>query len=381
MKILIYENSSGFSSYTYKLCNALIEQGEDVSYLTLENNDEIENIDSRVKVLPYLIDYDKSKKNSIKWLLNRVYVSLYCIIKRNLFCKNKEYDAISIQSTIPIFDQFFLRSFCKKNKNVVYTVHDVIPPIKSFFWSRRSLKRIYTIVPKLIVHTDGNKRQLINEFGFQENKIHVVHHGTDIEYNKMDMETCRCKFGVNQEKTTLLFYGLIREQKGLDVLIKALKGLDNIQLVIAGNMPHGENFNKYKRLITENRIDTVELIQYLPNEWTDELFQACDVVCLPYKYFYSQSGVFMQAIKYRRPVVVSDVSSFSEYINKYNMGILCKPDDVSDLHDKIIILEKLLKKGGVAFEVGLEKAAQENSWMESANKYIKIFDISNKHRE
>lgn len=375
MKLLMYEGSAGFSSYTHKLCNALCEVSEDVEifYITTRDNKEILGLNERVTLVPVLKDYDESNKNSIRWFINRVYVSIYNIIRRNMMCRVCRYDVISIQFTIPIFDQFLIKKICKKY-NVYYTAHDVIPPNKSRFWSMASLHSIYSLVPQIVVHTYGNKKQLETHFGVDEGKISVIHHGMENDYIKRTKEQCLHKLGIDSDNEfILLFYGAIREQKGLDDLIIALRDVDNAHLIIAGAMPYGESFDRYDHLIQENQVKVTKIIEYVPFELTEYLFQACDVVCLPYKYFYSQSGVFMQSIQYRKPVIVSDVSSFGEYITKYKIGILCNPDDSIDLHNKIIEMKSLIMQNSDIFNIGLEKAAIENSWYESAVKHLKVF--------
>ena len=374
MKILIYENSSGFSSYTSKLCEALVKnEAVRIDYITVENNEYLKNVDERINVLPILKSFDSSKKKSFFWFFNRIYVGFINIIRRNRFCKKNKYDAISIQSTNPVIDRFFIKKFCKQNENVVYTVHDVIPPIRSFSWSKGSLKKMYRSVDKMIVHTEENKRQLVDVFSVPEERIYVVNHGTDVDYVKLDKERCRAELGLDKEKVVLLFYGLIREQKGLDDLIRAMKGLKDCQLFIAGAMPHGESFDAYDSLIKDTGIDAVKMIKFVPEEMTDTVFNSCDVICLPYKYFYSQSGVFMQSIKYRKPVVVSDVSSFREYLNDYSIGILCNPNDPDDLRKKLEELISVLKLDPDRFSADLEKAAKDNSWETSAKKYLTVF--------
>ena len=374
MKLLIYENSAGFSSYTSKLCEELARfKNVEIDYITTPNNSYLKNLNNNVRILPILKDFNKAKKNSLQWIINRLHVSFTNVIRRNRFCKKNKYDAISIQATIPVVDRFFIKSFCRKNRNVIYTVHDVIPPIKSFYWSKKSLGTIYKNVHKLIVHSAGNKAQLTERFGVSSEKVFVVNHGTDSDCVLLDKALCKHKYGLSEKKTVMLFYGLIREQKGLDDLLKALAGIEGVQLFIAGAMPFGEAFDKYKKIINELKIDAIERIEFIPDEETDAIYNACDVVCLPYKYFYSQSGVFMQAIKYRKPVIVSDVSSFSEYLNQYNIGFLCKPNNPLDLREKVEKMSNLLHDDPLFFSEGLEKAARENSWGCSAKKYMDCF--------
>ncbi|MBD9172079.1 MAG: glycosyltransferase, partial [Clostridiales bacterium] len=137
--------------------------------------------------------------------------------------------------------------------------------------------------------------------------------------------------GIDNDKKVLLFYGGIRESKGLDILLNALKGLP-VKLIIAGAMPYGEQFDKYQHIINSNKIDTLQIIQFTEDSFRDVLFQVSDFLVLPYKEFYSQSGVFMQAIQYHLPIIATDVSSFKYYVEHYDIGYICAPNNIDNLH-------------------------------------------------
>lgn len=375
MKILLYEASSGFSYYSKMLCNALVNEYPDIEilFMTTPENHELDDALPRVQILPMLKEFGSQRKNSIGWFINRIATAIQNVKIRNKYIKQNKIDALWIQFTNAVIDQFFIRNAKKYSHKIFYTVHDVIPPVKSFYWSKKSLGKLYSECDELIVHTKGNKQQLIDIFNIKPEKIHIIHHGTDTKYNKLDQVLCRKQFDINQNKIVILFYGSIREQKGLDDLIAALKDKASVQLVVAGAMQNGESFDEYERMIQKNGIDAKCFIQFIPDEWTDALFQACDFVCLPYKYFYSQSGVFMHAIRNRKPVIVSDVSSFREYLNEYRIGDLCKPENPEDLG---IVIEKMvstLNKTPNAFLSELDRAADDNSWGKSAKLHMQLF--------
>ena len=372
-RILMYENGSGFSFYSSHLCKALVGLYDcSIDYITTPENHYFDDIPN-AKAIPILKKYSKRQKKSLLWVIDRILTSIFNCRVRNKYCKKNKHDIISIQFTTSIIDQYYLKKLHKYCSRIVLTAHDVIPPIKSFYWSKKSLKRVYETVDAIIVHSEGNKETLLKEFNISPNKVEVINHGIDVEFNLLNQECCRNKIGLSTDKIVVLFYGLIRDQKGLGILIQSLKNIPDIQLFIAGAMPHGETFDSYEELITSNCVDTVEHIAFVPEDMTDVVFNSCDFVCLPYKYFYSQSGVFMQAIKYRKPVVVSDVSSFREFLDKYNIGFICKPNDVDDLNYAIKRMIDILKNDPHYFKKQLEKAAVENSWIIAAKKHMGVF--------
>lgn len=341
-------------------------------YLTDKNNVYIKKINSRVKVVKLFNCFaadDRHKKGSILWLFNRGLTTLLNCIKRNKYVRKEKPDTILIQSTLVLFDSYFLKSL-RKITRVVLTVHDVIAPTKSMEWSMKSLKRMYENADLLVVHSETNKKQLIEIFKIQEDKIRVIPHGVNSKFLKYDKNECRKQLNILDNKKVFLFYGGIRKSKGLDILIKALKGIDCI-LIISGNLPYGESFEEYRKLILKNGIRTVEYIKFTEDAFRDILFQASDYLVLPYKEFYSQSGVFMQSIQYHVPIIATDVSSFKEFINKYDIGFIAKPNDQSSLR-KVILNAITIQKD---YEENMNQAILENSWEVAGRLYAETLKM------
>ena len=369
MKVIVSEYSSGFSSYSYILCNELIKDKSisDLIYLTDTNNFYIPKLNKKIKSIMLFQSFasDKQhKKWSIRWMWNRGFVALYNCIKRNRFIKKEKPDIVLIQATLSVFDCHFIKSIQKRTK-VVLTVHDVIVPTNSMDWSMRSLKKMYQIADLLIVHSETNKKELYKRFRIKKEKIKVVPHGIESKYCKQDKKECRKKLNIMDDKPVFLFYGGIRKSKGLDILIKALKNVD-CSLVIAGKPSYGESFEEYRRLILENHIRTIEYIEFTNDDFRDILFQASDYLILPYKEFCSQSGVFMQAIQYHLPVIATDVGSFKEFIEKYDLGFVAEPDNVKSLH-KVICKAITTEKD---YENNMVRAVAENSWEVIGKVYL-----------
>lgn len=368
MKIVISEYSSGFSDYSYILCNEIAKDEEinDITYLTDTNNSYLNDIDPNVKSVKlyesFLADIHH-KKGGIRWFLNRIFVTLYNCIRRNSFLIKTKPDAVLIQATLAVFDCHFLKQL-RKHMKVFLVVHDVIVPTDSLSWSMRSLKKMYNNADVLIVHSKTNKNQLIDIFKIEESKIQVIPHGVKSSYPKRDKQACKNHLNITDDAPVLLFYGGIRKSKGLEILIQALKGI-KCNLVIAGATLYGESFDIYKKLIQENKVKTIEFIEFTDDSFRDVLFQASDYLVLPYKEFYSQSGVFMQAIQYHLPIIATDVSSFKEFIVKYEIGFVAKPNDVNDLHR--VIKEACEQKND--YEPKMLKAVSENCWEVTGKMY------------
>lgn len=371
MNVVISELSSGFSDYSYILCNYLVKnnQIDKLTYLTDKSNFYFSQIDDRVNKVMLFDEFkadDEHKKGSIKWLWNRIITSINNCKRRNTFIKEEKPDSILVHATLAVFDSYFLKKL-KGVTKIVLLVHDVIVPTKSFSWNRKSLKKMYDAADILVVHSKMNRDQLIKEFSICEDKIVVIPHGIKSTYQRVDKDKEKKELGIDNDKKVLLFYGGIRESKGLDILLNALKGLP-VKLIIAGAMPYGEQFDKYQHIINSNKIDTLQFIQFTEDSFRDVLFQVSDFLVLPYKEFYSQSGVFMQAIQYHLPIIATDVSSFKYYVEHYDIGYICAPNNIDNLHHTIVKALSEEKE----YESNMVHAINDNCWETTSSMYADV---------
>ena len=134
----------------------------------------------------------------------------------------------------------------------------------------------------------------------------------------------RKRLGWNQQQTTVLFFGLIRQYKGLELLIQSFtdKALysHNTVLKIVGECY--ENQKKYTDLVTQLGLeDTVSFdFEYKSLSDIQALFSACDLVAQTY-HTATQSGVTPLAYFYNKPLVVSDIDGLNGPIKKDKTGV------------------------------------------------------------
>jgi glycosyltransferase involved in cell wall biosynthesis len=133
--------------------------------------------------------------------------------------------------------------------------------------------------------------------------------------------------------STILFFGIVRPYKGLDVLLRALKivlSRVRCKLIIAGEFY--EPVDKYLGLI--DRLGLQQYVEiddrYVPNEEIAALFERADVLALPYRHA-TQSGVLRGALGSRLPVVASAVGAFCDEVVHNLNGLLVRPGDPDEL--------------------------------------------------
>ena len=133
----------------------------------------------------------------------------------------------------------------------------------------------------------------------------------------------------------LLFFGIVRPYKGLDVLLRALaKGPDDVALTVAGEFWGG--LDGTRELIGSLGLDSrVELRPgYVPAADVPGLFAAADALVLPYRTATASQNVWM-AHEHGLPVIATDVGGFADQIRDGVDGLICAPDDVASLAEAL----------------------------------------------
>ncbi|MCB5251704.1 MAG: glycosyltransferase [Candidatus Cloacimonadaceae bacterium] len=143
-------------------------------------------------------------------------------------------------------------------------------------------------------------------------------------------ETHQGKISKTNNQPGLLFFGLIKEYKGLDTLLEAMPiirlAIPDINLQIAGSV-YGDESVYSKQIERLGLTDCVKTdFRYISGEEVSEYFRQADVCILPYKSA-TQSGVIATAFSYDTPVIASDVGGLSEYIEDGSTGLLIPPED------------------------------------------------------
>ena len=148
---------------------------------------------------------------------------------------------------------------------------------------------------------------------------------------KLPREAAAQALGIDPARKTLLFFGLIRDYKGLDILLEAFRDLpEDYQLVVAGE-PYG-SFDKYRAIIdTLPGKDRVHVFpDYIRDSEVKTFFSAADVTVLPYRSA-TQSGISSISYHFEVPMIVTDVGGLKGTIGDRGTGIVApaaEPDAV-----------------------------------------------------
>ncbi len=140
---------------------------------------------------------------------------------------------------------------------------------------------------------------------------------------KMQREEAEKAIGIKNGNTkNILFFGLIREYKGLDLLIEAFGKLDKSYRLIVAGEPYG-SFEKYQKLIdaSPNKENIILNTNYIEDSQVSKYFSSADVCVLPYRSA-TQSGISSISYHFEVPMITTDVGGLRETIGERGTGVI-----------------------------------------------------------
>jgi glycosyltransferase involved in cell wall biosynthesis len=263
---------------------------------------------------------------------------------------------------------------------LVHTAHDVLPHetrkidyLLNYF--------LYKASRKIIVHSSYIKNKLSSIFNIKKEKIEIVPHGNFDIYQSsspLSNEEARKEFNLSPTDKVILFFGFIREYKGLDILLDTYsivqKKNPEIKFIIAGSIESKSLAQVYKNKISTFQSDEslITNFSFIPSEKVATYFTAADFVVLPYKDI-DHSGIVHLAYSFEIPIIATNVGDFAETIEEGKSGYLVERNDPHALADRIIeafsnIELKINMKNYIK-----ELNKNKYSWDESARKTIEIY--------
>ena len=185
-----------------------------------------------------------------------------------------------------------------------YTVHYPLPESRAGVARERALMRRMDAV---FIHTESGAATLRDRIGLDPGRVHVIPHGAFDYLTRMPEERSLPAELAEVEGPVILFFGLLRPYKGIDVLLEAFRELEGAELWIVG-MPRMP-----VEPLEELAARAPGRVRFVPRFITDPeipaFFRRADVVVLPHRQI-EQSGVLYTALAFGKPIVASRVGGF-----------------------------------------------------------------------
>jgi glycosyltransferase involved in cell wall biosynthesis len=179
---------------------------------------------------------------------------------------------------------------------------------------------------------------------------------------------------LNGNEKIILFFGFIRQYKGLDLLLKAMADerirKENIKLLIAGEFY--EDDKPYLQLIQENNLQDQVILKtnFIPDSEVKYYLCSGDCVVQPYKNA-TQSGVTPLAYHFEKPMIVTNVGGLPSLVPHEKAGLVCEPNPKSIA----VAILRFYQLGEQYFIPHLRSEKQKYSWSELTSALLDLANI------
>ena len=212
----------------------------------------------------------------------------------------------------------------------------------------------------------------IEAISHQQSAISSPHPIYDHYGERMTKEEACQALGLDAGKDYMLFFGLVRAYKGLDLLLEAFgevkEALPNLRLIIAGEFYEDEA--KYRAQIAQLGLEERVIVrnEFVPDGDLRKYFGASDLIVQPYKTA-TQSGVTQVAFHFEKPMLVTNVGGLGEIVHDGKMGYACAPEAKAIVADLKDYFENSRQK---AFTAYLQKEKTKYAWSNMTKAFWKV---------
>lgn len=271
-------------------------------------------------------------------------------------------DLVIFQWWHPYFSPCYSSIIKKIKAKVLFLCHNVFPH-ERFPMDRKLAKSVLKKGDLFIVHSTQDAKDLLTivENAVFEKAVHPTYNA--FKFEDMSKEKAREILEIEEDEKVLLFFGFIREYKGLKHILAAMPEIiakiPKCKLYVVGEF--GKAREEYDKIIAENtaKDNIVVYGDYVPDREIEKFFACCDVVVLPYESA-TQSGIVQIAYGFEKPVIATNVGGLPEVVIDGKTGYVVPPKDEKALAQAVIKYFEENKEE--EFEQGVKAEAYKYSW-------------------
>ena len=246
-------------------------------------------------------------------------------------CK-KQPDLLIVKYWLPFMAPCFgtiLRQVRKNKKTRIISILDNIIPHEKRIGDKILTQYFVNIVDGFVAMSNSVLND-VNIFDPQKPKAFSPHPLYDNFGEKVTREDAIAKLNLSENQRYMLFFGFIRDYKGLDLLLKAYADsrfrVMKVKLIVAGEFYNNSEkyFSLEKELGLENEV--IWRNDFIPDSEVRYYFSAADIIAQPYKSA-TQSGVTQIAYHFEKPMLVTNVGGLAEIVPHGKVGYIVNPDE------------------------------------------------------
>jgi glycosyltransferase involved in cell wall biosynthesis len=318
----------GLANYNERLARQCTAEGHDVIMYTF-------SLQYPAVLFPGKSQYsDQPKPTDIE-----IRVRVNSINPINWFLVGKEIarlkpDLLIVKFWLPFMGPCFgtiLRQVKKNRHTTVISIIDNIIPHEKRPGDRALANYFCGGVDAFITMSDSVLKDL-DQFDQNKPRLMTLHPIYDNFGAPVQKTEARKSLNLPEDGKILLFFGFIRDYKGLDLLLKALadprlKEL-GVKVMIAGEFYC--DAEPYEKLIQELDLEEriFRFMDFIPDNKVRQYFGASDLVVQPYKHA-TQSGVTQICYNFNKPMLVTDVGGLAEIVPNGKVGYVTQPEPSS----------------------------------------------------
>jgi len=363
-----YPLRGGLATFDELFCKAFNEQGHDCEIISY-------SLQYPNFLFPGSTQFDTSgnapKNIKIHTLINSVNPLSW--IKTARFIKKQKPDFIVFRFWIPFMGPALgsIARMVRKSGVKVLAITDNVIPHETRPGDAAFAKYFINACDGFVTMSKAVMKDL-EKFTSTVHKKYLLHPLYTSFGEKLNKTDARKALELPTDKQLVLFFGLIRNYKGLDMLLDAmneLKSNPNINLVIAGEFY--EDKQPYLDLIKKYGIENQVILhgKFIANEDVKLYFSAADLVALPYRSA-TQSGVTQVSFHFEVPTLVTNVGGLGEIIPDKVAGYVVESNGKSIADG---IKDYFENNRMPSFTEGMKKEKQKYDWKIFVDEVIDLY--------
>jgi len=270
---------------------------------------------------------------------------------------------------------FFSKSL-KKDCLKIAIIHNLIPHEKRFFdtFFNRIFVKSYD---GFIVLSESVKKDLL---AIDPSAKHcLLKHPSYNQFGeKIARKEAAAALGLDPTKKILLFFGLIRNYKGLDLLLQAFSNLNKEFILLIAGEVYGDEIT-YTNLISKSKNKNIHFVnQFIDEQDVKLYFSVADLCVLPYKSA-TQSGIQALANSFCLPVLISNVGGLAEDIVDEKNGFILNDINPLAIQKKIEEIFNENKLIQVEENLKIENLLLNDTWTKFSDSLIQFCDTLKKN--
>ena len=301
--------------------------------------------------------------------------------------KKAKIDVLVIKFWIPLMAPCLgtIARLARRQGIQVVSILDNVIPHEPHFWDKWLIRYFVRSVDRFVAMSESVRQDCLkflpeaisnqqSAISSQQSAVKLSPHPLYDNFGEaVEKSAARKELGLPEDKTILLFFGFIRDYKGLDVLMRAyaearsqdsgfrIQDSDNMLLVVAGEFYN--NGEQYKQLEQELGLEgTIAWhTDFIPDERVRLYFSAADLIVQPYKTA-TQSGVTQIAYHFERPMLVTNVGGLAEIVPDGKVGYVCPVDEHAIAQALVQFAEMPAEEREKQFGENIKQEKQKYAW-------------------